>query len=248
MPNWVRNIVHIEGCEDDIAKALELMRNRDSKNENKIDFNNIFPLPERLQIVSGGWDRYYIALYLKSLSDSERHAVENKLWNTPLGFYDNYYKKYRESFMMDIPEEQLTWMKGRFENDYSNIAPTSMEDVGKAYIDNILEYGHDTWYEWCIDKWGTKWNACEPIIGDNYLEFDTAWSAPFPIIVELSRKFPELTFCHEWADEDLGRNCGRIDYRNGEIVAEEDFETNEEAYEFACMIHGYSPDDFEEEE
>lgn len=248
MPNWVRNIVHMEGCKEDISKVLELMRDTDSESENEIDFNNVFPIPKRLNIVAGGHDRYYIALYLRSLDKAERNIIENRLLNTPLYFYGNYYKKFRASFTMCIPEENLTWMKTHFKKDYSSISPTSMEDVGKTYIDNILEYGHVSWYEWCIDKWGTKWNACESTIGNDYLEFDTAWDAPIPIIAELSRRFPELIFCLEWSDEDLGHNCGRIEYKGGEIVANEEFKTFEEAYEFACMIHGYCPDDFKEEE
>lgn len=251
MPNWVKNIVHVSGPEEDIAKALDLMRDKNA--EGDIDFNNVFPLPKRLKIVSGGYDRYYVALYLRTLDMSEILRLEKELHEHKLGFYGTYSRKYADSFAMGkdcvpIPEDKLTWMKDHIDKDYENIPHASMEDVGKAYIDNILEYGADTWYEWCIDNWGTKWNACEAKIGDDYLEFETAWDAPFPITEELSRRFPELTFSHEWADENLGYNCGKVEFKGGESIAEYEFESDDESHEFACMMWGYGPDDMEDEE
>lgn len=250
MPNWVKNIVHISGPEEDVAKAIDFMRDKNPKYEHDIDFNNILPMPERLNIVSGGSDRGYVALYLKTLSVDERRQLQDELNKRTLGYYGTYSKKYADSFAMadgtmDIPEGNLSWMRKHFERDYSHVKPSSMEDVGKAYIDNILEYGHDTWYEWCIDNWGTKWNACETTILENGFEFNTAWSTPIPIIEALSSKFPELTFRIEWADENLGYNCGTIECANGEIALEE-YPNDDEAYNFACMIWGYEPDDLED--
>jgi hypothetical protein len=134
-------------------------------------------------------------------------------------------------------------MVERFKKDYMEINPQSVNDVGKAYIDNILEYGADSWYDWCIDNWGTKWNATEGTIGENYLEFETAWDPPFPVIMELSRRFPELIFNHEWADENLGYNCGWRSFRNGSVLDADAFEDDDEAHEFACTLWGYGPDD-----
>lgn len=33
------------------------------------------------------------------------------------------------------------------------------------------------WYNWCIEKWGTKWNAYDTYINEEklYAKFDTAW-------------------------------------------------------------------------
>ena len=47
------------------------------------------------------------------------------------------------------------------------------------------------WYDWSIANWGTKWNAYDIRVQDEWdggdncemeIHFDTAWSAPFPII------------------------------------------------------------------
>lgn len=248
MPNWVKNIVHIEGPAEEIARAIELMRDKNPECSECIDFNNVIPMPERLNIDAGGYDRQYVALYLKTLDSANIHHLLTALEERPVSYYGNYLKKYAESFMMDdISEEQLNWMQKDWQNRYVAVSPTSMEDVGKAYIDNILEYGHDTWYEWCIDNWGTKWNACECVIDDDYLEFETAGDAPFEVIVALSQRFPELIFHHEWADENLGFNCGKQEVKNGLVILKCHFESDEAAHEFACMLWGYGPDEFEEE-
>lgn len=68
------------------------------------------------------------------------------------------------------------------------------------------EYTNDKadWYPWCIDNWGTKWDAdsaevltdeaCEFVI-----QFDTAWDIPRPVIVELHKKGVEFEwkYAHE---------------------------------------------------
>jgi hypothetical protein len=52
--------------------------------------------------------------------------------------------------------------------------------------ENTRKYGYANWYEFQIDRWGTKWDAYEiHIIEDEpqtlVLEFDTAWSPPVGI-------------------------------------------------------------------
>src|SRR5580658_6018867 len=68
--------------------------------------------------------------------------------------------------------------------------------------------GHLDWYSWSVQNWGTKWNACRAEIDDNsehgYAEitFETAWSAPVPVLQKMVEMFPRLTFRCEWRDED----------------------------------------------
>ena len=57
----------------------------------------------------------------------------------------------------------------------------------------------DRWYHWCIDNWGTKWEA--DVTGfevQDYdtleIEFQTAWSPPEGVVRKLREKFPELSF------------------------------------------------------
>ena len=94
--------------------------------------------------------------------------------------------------MHTVDEHALDYMRRSFKKDFAVINPTCLEDCGKAYIDNILEYGYDHWYEWACNNWGTKWNACNTRIGVNEVSFDTAWCEPIPVIRALSEKFPNL--------------------------------------------------------
>ena len=70
----------------------------------------------------------------------------------------------------------------------------------KAYKD---KYGHDNWYDWSINNWGTKWDACEPHINHNDIDFfsltfDTAWSPPIEWIKYIMKDFPDLRFSLEY--------------------------------------------------
>jgi len=98
----------------------------------------------------------------------------------------------------------------------------------------ISVFGYDNWYDWCCHNWGTKWNAYD-IINDNpdCICFNTAWSAPIPVILKLSEIFPKITFTLKYADEDLGQNCGTVTFKNGMIIEEQDGDLA-----FACELHG----------
>lgn len=81
--------------------------------------------------------------------------------------------------------------------------------LGKQAFDNIRKYDAPDFYYWRIKNWGTKWNAVDAAVYENEtIEFDTAWSAPLPVIAKLSAKFPKVEFDYKWADEDIGQNCG----------------------------------------
>ena len=57
----------------------------------------------------------------------------------------------------------------------------------------------DRWYMWCVNNWGTKWDACDKSVEYEdseilALTFNTAWSPPEGIVERLRDKYPELTF------------------------------------------------------
>jgi hypothetical protein len=115
--------------------------------------------------------------------------------------------------------------------------------LAEIYKHNYEEYGCTTWYEWCCENWGTKWNAYSTERNENEIRFKTAWATPCKIIKELSKQYPDATFSVSYADEDLGQNCGRYTLHNGELL-EEWYPEGEESLRFACEITGY---DYEEE-
>ena len=71
---------------------------------------------------------------------------------------------------------------------------------------NLKKYGYKNWYDWCVNNWGTKWNAG----GDNdamqvdydedvnnqsiaLFQFDTAWAPPLGVMEKLMDTHPELS-------------------------------------------------------
>ena len=71
---------------------------------------------------------------------------------------------------------------------------------------NLKKYGYKNWYDWCVNNWGTKWNAG----GDNdamqvdydedvgnqgiaLFQFDTAWAPPLGVLEKLMETHPELS-------------------------------------------------------
>jgi hypothetical protein len=48
---------------------------------------------------------------------------------------------------------------------------------------NLSTYGYATWYDYCVNEWGTKWdvggdNPAQDIPGGLMLGFDSAWAPP----------------------------------------------------------------------
>ena len=57
---------------------------------------------------------------------------------------------------------------------------------------NREKYGYATWYEFCVNEWGTKWdvgadgNPAQDIPGGLMLGFDSAWSPPIAAYEQLA--------------------------------------------------------------
>lgn len=102
------------------------------------------------------------------------------------------------------------------------VSPTSNPNSKEAKALRA-KYGFDNWYDWRWEHWGTKWDACDVAYGldddpgNLYVEFNTAWSFPTPIAVELSKRFPTLTFTYD-ATEESGLYDMVVEFRNGQVV------------------------------
>lgn len=111
------------------------------------------------------------------------------------------------------------------EDDQKRFSELSIDDQKEAaigaiqYQDNFVKYGHTTWYSWCVDNWGTKWNAYgtgDKRDTENIIFFQTAWNAPIELISKLSEMFPKVRIELKYADEDSGSNTGRFVFEGGE--------------------------------
>lgn len=233
MPNWVRNRVKIEGNFDLIKERLcgEEHFNGEEVEYNEFDFNKIIPKPKTMGITSGGNDKVAMQYAISKKSPKERLELKKLLENKKTSFYGNYYEKI---YGHKITKEEMEKEKDKFENqtlkgkdidfeniDYKSLRIESFEDLGNTYLNNIIQYGCDSWYDWCCKYWGTKWNSSGALIVDNNTyEFDTAWSTPYEVLVELSKQFPNSKISVDYADEDIGNNCGGYILKNGKLIAE----------------------------
>ena len=118
--------------------------------------------------------------------------------------------------------------------DFNKIIPMPVEllnttsPVKERDIFLIAKYGSDNWYNWSINKWGTKWNAYDTLearlntkMTQATILFHTAWSTPAPVIQKLSEKFPDVKIKVWYADEDFGHNVGKYGFENGEVIFDE---------------------------
>lgn len=220
MPNWVTNFIRLEGDEKRIRELKERIKD-DEYGLGTIDFNKLIPMPKSLNIESGS-----------------RTTLGLKAYKLFAELYQLGVKRTKEE-LLNIPKErEEAFLK------YKKDIKADEWELGRAAYRNELQYGSPTWYEWCCNNWGTKWNACGYAEGvdynteENTIWFETAWSAPHPILQKLSQEYPDIEITHEWADEDIGVNCGRKEYWGGDCVDTYYPEEGDEALEFATQLWG----------
>lgn len=105
--------------------------------------------------------------------------------------------------------------------------------------------------------WGTKWNACEPSANpdEGKAQFNTAWSCPEGVLIELSKRFPDDSIVVVFADEDIGSNCGSFTLKAGQMVDKDiaprwnemNGEQKAKWKAFAYEVTGWEPDSDDEE-
>lgn len=78
-------------------------------------------------------------------------------------------------------------------------------------------YGKDNWYDWSLENWGTKWNACYSCLDGFEYEITTAWAPCSPVISALAKHFPEATIRYSYTESDNGF-CGVEEYKDGKLV------------------------------
>jgi hypothetical protein len=108
----------------------------------------------------------------------------------------------------------------------------------KIQLDLINKHGYDNSEDWCISNWGTKWAPYEAqFISEDEFYFFTVNDTPFLAMIEMSKKYSDITFNIKYADESIGYNAGEYTLLNGEILNECKFKTfTKESFIFACDL------------
>lgn len=240
MPNHVQNNIKFLCDEERLKEILEsVMYDPNGDNEDRgygtIDFERIIPMPTELDIESGSRTSQGIELYLTSLNPKATYFGAEKM--NAHEFDDlvakmNHGRLFAYKPILSASEIDDMFSSGRSKED--------LLDLGKTAVNNVIKHGAPTWYEWRIQNWGTKWNSYSNLYGDgDTLCCQTAWSAPKEVIRKLSEMYPEVPMELEYADEDIGSNCGRILYRGGVVEEEYYPQTRKEAIEHACSVWEY---------
>lgn len=222
MPNHVTNYIKISGETKRIKELMEAVK-YDDIGPGSLDFSKVIPKPSSLDIECGSNTDKGLKAYRDFISVYTLEGTRKDL-----------------DLLSINPAAEERFLKERTDIDKDVFA------LGKQAYQNIIMYGAPTWYEWSINNWGTKWNAygyvekmdMSVLTESNTLWMNTAWAAPHPVILKLSQMYPDLSLEHEWADEDIGHNCGRKTYINGECTNTYYPEARVESVLFACRIHG----------
>lgn len=219
MPNHVSNVITMEG----ITK-LPLFGEDKETGGKYFDFNKLIPMPESLNIESGSRTDRAIVYYLTNRCTIPLECLDKDAREIIYGTVTNILSK---NWAQTVFIRTFEWAyKARpYEQD-------KLYSGGEKYVNNYKNYGATTWYDWCREHWGTKWNACDcEIVDADTIKFQTAWSAPIPVIDKLAEMYPEAHIEHWWADENTGSNTGYREYADSEWSGGYNADDSDEAYE-----------------
>ena len=222
MPNWTYNRIK---CKKSISDKILTI----TENGYSFDFNKLIPMPDDLKLDAGSIEGDSIACYYLSLNDDEKNKLMKLLKSKEASYCHNYWSKYKDDIkkLENNPKrlnEKINNFNGLFDFDKEKQF-TSINELGKQYVENIKKYNFPQWYDWRVKNWGTKWNVEEDVdivydknIDEYDISFQTAWSVPTGIV----KRYSELCeddeeFYWEYEDEDYdGTHILRK--INGEII------------------------------
>lgn len=189
MPNHVTHRIVLKGPQKELKRFLRFISERDG--EQILDFDKLIPMPPEI-------------------ADADKGSYGE------LGFDAWYGTDERVAQILTYPwvsAEGVTDRKG-LQQLFLKMNP-QYKSGADQYKSNIEKYGVPTGYEWAIQNWGTKWNSYNFSIVrslKNLIEilFDTAWSTPEPVFLELSRRLPKLFMSIRAYDDGGGFACEGI--------------------------------------
>lgn len=237
MPNNVKNIIKLTGEQNEIDYIVNLITKTeevDGKMQKIVDFNSLIPMPETLNVVSGGCADECLRLYISDVfCNDDIYGTKLQKHLEVLRRYDN--SRLFRRINITIGElYTLAEISDRcsklLEQYHANRKTRPFDEgpwfrttadvisYGKQIYNNIKKYNAKDCYDWCVEYWGTKWNSYsnEQDIMPNCvkLKFETAWNIPFNFYVKLyeiiHRDCTSLGCNIRYANEDYGSGMGEI--------------------------------------
>lgn len=200
MPNHVTNELHASRCVLDALKG----------SKSCVDFNSIIPRPDCFDCEPCSFvvDWANLVMGTRKLSEMQAKAVAA---GRPVDrFLENDFRSASDVL--------------HYQNVMRMLAEGPFIDTDRDLNDFIScckalkETGYAFWFDWCIAKWGTKWNAYDAEDRGDCVRFATAWSPPTPFIKALAKRFQDERIEFSWADEDSGYNVGSFSVINGVVT------------------------------
>ena len=193
MANDYRNRLTLRGERETLEKVFDSIRTKGAFNDGSdrvFDFDKVIPTPDELDIESNSGAEMVVLLYMR-----QAHFT-----------------------MVAAPHDPMVKMAIERYEKWDDDTKARMEKLARQYLANIAKYEYPNWYSFHIGKWGTKWNAYGSNVrnGDT-LEYETANGYPEPVLIELSKKWPDVEFDLMAADEDIGSYTIKGTFKNGEF-------------------------------
>jgi hypothetical protein len=179
MPNWTVNRITFKGNPERISELKNHILSIDNDGDLQFDFNRVIPMPEEL---------------------NGTHAPSLFYDKNPSPLVGQLHPE--RKLPQDMTDEELL-----SKNPHSF---KTLEEVreGRLKSQQLIEkYGFDNWYDWCIENWSVKWNACETHVYNNdepnifTFRFETPWNEPQNVFSKLHDQYSdleiEICFTHE---------------------------------------------------
>lgn len=239
MPNWVKTKI--------IAKDTQAMKEHLLNDEGKVDFNKLIPMSKDLMISSGSDSYTTPSIFSGSLFDRSKEIKEQQAVDSIMAkYYDDTVSQDHfvglclldKDYRKEVAKLKGIKFRGKDKTPVDRARET-LETFAKGYF-NYKRYGYKDWYDWSIMNWDTKWNADTNYVTDDEICISTAWSLPEKVLLELAKYTPIRVL---YADEDMGVNCGMVDFFLDEDGNPTSKTILEESIELAyiCWDYDYIP-------
>jgi hypothetical protein len=119
-----------------------------------------------------------------------------------------------------------------------NSKEDEQREIDEKRASNEVKYGYKSWYDWCMDNYGTKWGACDVDADEEAayekdgtmilpVRWNSAWGTSNGLVAKISGMFPTLTFCVT-ATEEANFFIAWYVARAGEVVGGNSVDPHEE--------------------
>lgn len=230
MPNWCENDLKVMSrTKTGLQKFMKAVACKDDDTVFKI--SNIVPIPQSLRDVSAGSEE---SLY-EILHGTEEQFNSFKKLVKLSGDRESVFEEYvtnKWSGPIQLESKSMVINSELSSADKMVMAKKLVE----VYKHNVDVYGHLTWYSWCVENWGTKWDVAEANVDEISLSksgkaysvlynFETAWSPPTRAILSMSQLYTDLIFKLRYYERGCGFK-GMFTVRGGAIMKDETFDYN----------------------